>query len=73
MMTNQMIAWMVAVTFREVGEDNVSNCIVERNKMLDISYPTAVQLQHAPYEINTHTEFTVAPCGSQVPLSILRD
>ena len=38
-------------TFSEVDSDNVINCIINRDTMLDESYPTAIQ--HNPYEINT--------------------
>ena len=36
-------------TFSEVDEGNVSNCIVDRDTMLDNADLTAVQLQHGPY------------------------
>ena len=60
-------------TFSDIDEDNVSNCTVYRDSMLDESGPTAVQLEHVPYEINTHTELIFASGEGHMPLSIFRD
>ena len=46
-------------TFSEIHEDNVSNCFVNRDTKLDDSDPTAVKLQHNPYETNTHMELNL--------------
>ena len=67
MMTNQMIS----DSFPEMDEDNINNCIVDRDKMLDDSDPTHAQLKHHLYDVKTHTEYTFPPSEGQVTLKKL--
>ena len=62
-----------SVTFSVVDEVSVHNCIVNRDTILDDTDTTATQLQHGPYEVDTHSERTFVPGEGQVTLSIFTD
>ena len=46
--------------FREVDAENVSNCIVGRDTVLDDSDPSSIQLQHDQYGISTHMQVALS-------------
>ena len=72
MMTNQMVIGMFTLTHSLKLMEIMLVIVLKRDTMLDDSDPTAVQLKHVPYEIKTHTDFSIAPHEGQVPLSIFR-
>ena len=59
-------------TFNEI-DDDIGNCIVDKDTMHDDSYQTGTELQHDPYDVNTLIEIVVVSGADQMPLCIFRD